>query len=157
MRTPDVRYKSRQSGGLGWLTGIFALGFIWIGSGVFLSPPISYVASALGTVLVIVLALYLRQDSETITVAGTHIECEDGGEIETFEMANLRSAAYGRVLFYGAVVVLRWHDGRTREVPVSRATRDFRRALRAAIEAAEPRAIRGDPESIRSLRRAGLL
>lgn len=153
-----VRYRTTDSGSLGWL----AYGFLaTLGCGLcwFVVPapvPWSFVLCGVVVVAVIALALWFGRGRTTIAVSGTILTRDDGAGVAEFELGALVDAGYDWMPFYGSVVRLTWDDGRSLEVLVTRSTRDFRAALRDAIADARPAAVLTDPRRTSALRRAGL-
>ncbi|NTW39413.1 MAG: hypothetical protein HGA44_05920 [Cellulomonadaceae bacterium] len=150
------RYRTIDSGSLGWPAYAFLVvlgcGLCWL----FVPVPWSSVLSGLVVVVVIALALGLRRSRTTIEISGTIVIRGQGAEVEEFELGALVDASYHWVPYYGSVVQLRWNDGRSLEVSVTRSTRDLRAALRDAIADARPAAVLTDPRRRSALRRAGL-
>ena len=153
---PGVHYRATETSSLGPLAYIFILAFGWLACSLFLAAPWSYILGGALSIGVFALGWLLHRQRSTLEVSGTLLMRDVESANEKFDLSALASATYHWIPFYGSVVHITWSDGRTLEFPVNHSTRRFRAALRTAIEAAKPRSVQSNPESMRSLRRAGL-
>lgn len=149
-------YDATESDSLGWPAYLFIIAFSWLACYIFMRPPWSYGVSVVCTAAVLALAAWLRRSHLAVSVIGSVLTRDNGREVEVYELSALANAAYHWIPYYGPVIDIEWGDGRVLEIPVVWRTRSFRSALRVAISEAKPPAIIKNPESMRSLRRAGL-
>lgn len=157
MTQPVPRYRSTETGSLGWPGYLALLTFVWLACWIFVPTPWTYVLLGAGAFAVLVLARLLRNERVTLEVTGTLLARDKGDGVEEFQLLALADASYQWIPFYGSVLLVTWQDGRSLELAVNRSTRNLRAALRAAIADAHPQGVQTDPGSMRSLHRAGLI
>lgn len=156
MTEQDGTYVFAETNSLGWPAYLFIIALCWIACWVLVDEPYRYLLAGGGTAAVLALSMWLRKGGQRVEIAGHQLTRSSGEEVEIYDISALERATYHWIPFYGSVVELTWESGRALEVPVVWSTRDFRRALGAALTSTRPARVWGDHASMRALRRAGL-